>query len=82
MYIRVEHMKVTAYDDVQGQDASLTLFSLICGLRWKVTVSPDSEKLVPHITAHDIGGNRPLKPYAKSESDAHLVMYDVYWQAI
>ncbi len=66
----------------RANDASLTLFSLICGLRWKVTVSPDSEKLIAHITARDISGNRPLKPYAKSESDVNLVMYDVYWQAI
>ncbi len=39
---------------------------------------PQSEKLVPYIPARDYNCNRPLNPYAKSETGAGLVLYDVY----
>ncbi len=39
-----------------------------------------SEKLVSYILASDYHGNRPLKPYTKTEIGTCLVMYDVYFK--
>jgi hypothetical protein len=53
-------------------------FNFLFAVGVSTTSAKILEKLIPSIPARDYHGNRPLEPYAKSESGTNLVIYDVY----